>query len=149
MAEQNLFPVFDVPEIIVSGLTEELKYKSSVYFDFERGDFSRNGVHKISSSTGEEAYIQWCIKTVLTERLSCLSYSSDIGTELEDAFKQDDRKAVESAMERTITEALMTNLKTEYVREFEFAWDNDGLHVRFTVKGKGREEQYVGVILQT
>lgn len=147
MANKNLFPVFDVPEIATPAPAEEQKYKPSVYFDYALGDFRRDGANKMVIAEGKEAYMQWCIKTVLTERLDRMSYSSDIGTELDDALKQVDREAVESALERTITEALMVNPKTEYVRGFEFVWDSDGLHCAFTVKGKGWEEKHIGVIL--
>lgn len=149
MADKNLFPVFDVPEIITQAPAEEQKYKPSVYFDYALGDFRRDGANKLVIADGKEAYMQWCIKTVRTERLDRMAYSSDIGTELEDALKQADQQAVESAMERTITEALMVNKRTEYVRNFEFTWDSDGLHCDFTVKGKEWEEQHIGVILQT
>lgn len=149
MADKNLFPVFDVPEIITPAPVEERKYKPSVYFDYVLGDFKRDGANKMVVAEGREAYQQWCIKTVLTERLDRMSYSSDTGTELDDALKQADRQAVESAMERTITEALMVNKRTEYVRSFEFTWDSDGLHCDFEVKGKEWEEQHIGVILQT
>lgn len=149
MADKNLFPVFDVPEIITPAPAEEQKYKPSVYFDYVLGDFRRDGANKMVVAEGREAYQQWCIKTVLTERLDRMSYSSDIGTELDDALKQADRQAVESAMERTITEALMVNKRTEYVRSFEFTWDSDGLHCDFIVKGKEWEDQHIGVILQT
>lgn len=149
MAEKNLFPVFDVPEIQTPTPAEEQKYKPSVYFDYTLGDFKRDGANKIVTAEGKEAWMQWCIKTVLTERLSCLSYSSDIGAELDEALKQSDTDAVNSELERTITEALMVNPKTEYVRGFEFTWDSDGLHCEFTVKGKEWEEQHIGVILQT
>ena len=149
MADKNLFPVFDVPEIITPAPVEEQKYKPSVYFDYVLGDFKRDGANKMVVAEGREAYQQWCIKTVLTERLDRMSYSSDTGTELDDALKQADRQAVESAMERTITEALMVNKRTEYVRNFEFTWDSDGLHCDFEVKGKEWEEQHIGVILQT
>lgn len=149
MADKNLFPVFDVPEIITPAPAEEQKYKPSVYFDYTLGDFKRDGANKLMAAEGKEAYMQWCIKTALTERLDRMAYSSDIGTELEDALKQADQQAVESAMERTITEALMVNKRTEYVRNFEFTWDSDGLHCDFTVKGKEWEEQHIGVILQT
>lgn len=149
MADKNLFPVFDVPEIITPAPVEEQKYKPSVYFDYVLGDFKRDGANKMVVAEGREAYQQWCIKTVLTERLDRMSYSSDIGTELDDALKQADRQAVESAMERTTTEALMVNKRTEYVRSFEFTWDSDGLHCDFEVKGKEWEEQHIGVILQT
>ncbi len=149
MTDKNLFPVFDVPEIITPAPAEEQKYKPSVYFDYALGDFRRDGANKLVTAEGKEAYMQWCVKTVLTERLDRTAYSSDIGTELEDALKQEDHQAVESAMERTITEALMVNKRTEYVRNFEFTWDSDGLHCDFIVKGKEWEEQQIGVILQT
>ena len=115
MANKNLFPVFDVPEIITPAPAEEQKYKPSIYFDYILGDFKRNGANKMIEADGREAYRQWCIKTVLTERLDRMAYSSDIGAELDDALKQADRPAVESAIERTITEALMVNKRTEYV----------------------------------
>ena len=149
MADKNLFPVFDVPEIQTPAPAEEQKYKPSVYFDYAMGDFRLDGANKMVIADGKEAWEQWCIKTVLTERLSCLSYSSDIGTELDDALKQAGIDAVESSLERTITEALMVNPRTEYVRGFEFTWASDGLHCDFTVKGKEWEEQHIGVILQT
>lgn len=149
MATKNLFPVFDVPEIKIPTPAEGQKYKPSVYFDYDLGDFRRDGANKLTIAEGREAYRQWCIKTVLTERMDRMSYGWDIGTELEDALKQADRPAVESAMERTITEALMVNRRTEYVRGFEFTWRTDGLYCHCIVKGKEWEEQHIGVILQT
>ena len=149
MAEKTLFPVFDVPEIPTPTPAEEQKYKPSVHFDYELGDFKRDGANKMVIADGREAWRQWCIKTVQTERLAFLSYSSDTGVELYDAFKQADKEAIESALERTITEALMVNPRTEYVRGFEFSWKSDGLHCEFIVKGKEWEEQLIGVILQT
>ena len=149
MAEKNLFPVFEVPEIKISTSAEEQKYKPSVYFDYELGDFRRDGANKLVVAEGKEAYKQWCIKTVLTERMERLAYSSDIGIELHDALKQADRQAVESALIRTITEALMVNPMTEYVRRFEFTWSSDSLYCEFIVKGKEWEEQSIGVNLQT
>lgn len=149
MAEKTLFPVFDVPEIPTSTPSEGQKCKPSVYFDYTLGDFKRDGANKMVVAEGREAWRQWCIKTVQTERLACLSYSSDTGVELYDALKQADEEAVESALERTITEALMVNPRTEYVRGFEFTWDSDGLHCGFIVKGKEWEEQRINVILKT
>ncbi len=149
MANKNLFPVFDVPEIITPAPAEEQKYKPSIYFDYILGDFKRNGANKMIEADGREAYRQWCIKTVLTERLDRMAYSSDIGAELDDALKQADRPAVESAIERTITEALMVNKRTEYVRGFEFTWKNEDLYCDFIVKGKEWEEQHIGVNFKT
>lgn len=149
MTEKTLFPVFDMPDISTPSPAEEQKYKPSVYFDYEIGDFKRSGANKILEADGREAYRQWCIKTVLTERLDRMSYSSDIGAELDDALKQGDRAAVESALERTITEALMVNKRTEYVRTFDFEWKNGALYCDFVVKGKEWEEQQIGVNFKT
>ena len=41
----------------------------------------------------------------------------------------------ESMVQRTITEALMVNPRTEDVRDFAFSWDGDSMHCTFTVKG--------------
>ncbi len=136
----NLFPVFDVPEVVENDI-EKQKYNPSVYFDFEKGDFVRDGAHRMVAADGRTAYMQWCRKMVGTERFTCLAYGTDIGTEMQDAFNKGGHSAVESAVERTITEALMVNPKTEYVRGFEFAWVNAELSVSFIVKGKEFDEQ--------
>jgi len=149
VSEKKLFPVFDVPEIATPMPSKEQRYKQSLYFDFELGDFRRDGAGKMVVAEGREAWKQWCIKATQTERFAFLSYRNDIGVELYDAFKQADKEAVESALKRTITEALMVNPRTEYVRGFEFTWDSDGLHCEFIVKGKEWEEQRMDVILQT
>lgn len=144
----NLFPVFDVPEVIDSSV-EKQKYNPSVYFDFEKGDFLRDGAHRMVVADGKMAYIQWCRKIVDTERFTCLAYGTDIGTEMYDALNKGDHSAVESAVERTITEALMVNPRTEYVREFEFSWFNADLTVAFVVKGKEYDEQKMRTMVRT
>ncbi len=139
MAEQ-LFPVFDVPDIDIQGQEETRPYKPSVYFDFETGDFRMDSAYRMTVSTGQEAYIQWCRKVVETERDAYMAYSTDIGIEWESALAESDGAAVESALEKTITEALMVNVHTEYVKNFQFSRSADELHIAFTVKGKGWEE---------
>ena len=81
MAEQ-LFPVFDLPEIPDDPEYEE-RYRPSVAFDFEKGDFVRDGSNKMVRADGREAYMQWCWKVVQTEREAFLAYSDEIGTEFE------------------------------------------------------------------
>ena len=137
----TLFPVFDVPEISTPNQSEKRKYKPSVYFDFDTGDFRLDGAHRMTEATGLEAFMQWCQKVVLTERNAFLSYSSDIGIEGEYALSLAQHDAVEAALEQTITEALMVNVHTEYVRHFEFQWDADEIRITFTVKGRPWEEE--------
>lgn len=135
-----LFPVFDVPEIDTTTQDQNRRYKPSVYFDFGAGDFLMDGAHRMTEAEGQEAYMQWCQKVVMTERDACLAYSTDIGIEREYALSLGDHDAVEAALEQTITEALMVNVHTEYVRDFEFAWSSDELRITFTVKGRSWEE---------
>lgn len=82
MADQ-LFPVFDLPEIPDDPEYEE-RYRSSVAFDFDKGDFVRDGSNKMVRADGREAFMQWCWKVIQTEREAFLAYSDDIGTEFED-----------------------------------------------------------------
>ena len=141
----TLFPVFDVPELEIPAQTQNRQYKPSVYFDYDIGDFRQDGAFRMVPASGRDTYIQWCRKVVMTERDVFLAYSTDIGVELESAFALADRAAVESALEKTISEALMVNTHTEYVRGFEFTWSADELRVAFTVKGKDWDEVPVSV----
>ena len=137
---QNLFPTYSVPTIETPTAAQERKYRRSLYFDFDTGDSLQDGAGKIVEADGREAYKQWCMKVAMTERFTRLAYTTDIGTEMIDALAQEDREAVQSAIERTITEALMVNPKTEYVRGFAFTWESDSLFCTCVVKGQDWEE---------
>lgn len=140
MSENYLFPTVEVPELIQESEQYDEKYKPSVAWDLEAGDFVRNGANQLLECDGRDAYRVWCVKVVNTERWTCLAYPDSIGTEMESALKEKTNAAVESAVERTITEALLVNPRTEYVRGFEFAWNGDELFCSFTVKGIDWEE---------
>lgn len=130
----NLYPVFEMPELVEQQQTQpELEYPESYLFDFEKGDFVRDAAGRIVIADGYQAWVQWCVKTVLTERFTCLAYSWNYGVEIEQAIKQPDRALVEMEIERTITEALMADPRTELVRDFSFKWRADELYVSFTI----------------
>ncbi len=144
----TLFPVFDVPAVN-SREEEKQKYYSSLYFDFETGDFRLDGSNNIEKASGQEAYKQWCIKTILTERYTCLAYSSNIGTEMIKAAVLSDFDAQCSDIERQYSEALMANPKTEYVREFEFSQPKpDEIGVEMIIKGKEYDEESVSFLIK-
>lgn len=126
---------FDVPEIKERIQTYDTTYRRSVRWDSGLGDFVRDGTNRLVACDGKEAYRTWCLKTAMTERYCCLAYPDAIGVEMEDALNEPDEKAVQSAIERTITEALMANPRTEYVRDFVFELEADTLHMWCTVKG--------------
>lgn len=136
----TLFPTVSIPSLEKPKETADLRYKKSLAWDLERGDFIRDGAGKIETHSGRDAYMVWCIKTSTTERYTKLAYPNSIGSELEDAKREQSDAAVELALERTLTEALMVNPRTEYVRDFVFVWNGEHLQVTFTVKGRDLEE---------
>ena len=130
----NLYPAFEMPEIVEQQQTEPApRYGSSWFFDFGTGDFAIDGAGKVIQTDGHTAWAQWCVKTVMTERLACLAYSWDYGTEVEKALKKPTRAMIEAEIERTITEALLVDPRTELVRDFAFRWHADELYVSFTI----------------
>lgn len=149
MAEKQLYPVFDVPDISTPAQPEREHYRPSVFFDFTVGDFTRDGANRMVEASGKEAYMQWCMKIIATERDAFLAYSTRIGTEMEYAAAQPDHASVEASVERTIIEALMVNPKTEYVREFEFSWEGTSLYGTFAVKGRDLDEIRLSVAVET
>jgi len=101
----------------------------------------RDGAHRIKECDGKEAFAIWCFKIAQTERYRCLAYPDSIGTEMERAMDNDDEKTVESMVERTITDAIMVNPRAENVRDFQFTWEGDQMHVTFKVKGSNWDEE--------
>lgn len=135
--EKQLFPVFELPEILnESQMAEPEKFRKSHFFDFETGDFAKDGGNRVRETDGHTAWAQWCIKVIQVERYACLAYSSDIGIEAEEIRRQPTRKAAESVLARTVTEALLVHPMTETVRGFTYKWTGDNLKAGFTVYPK-------------
>lgn len=125
----------DVPDFLEENQEYDMQYKRTMKWDVEKGDFMRDSANKVQECSGEEGFMIWCYKTAMTERYSCLAYPDEIGVEMEEALDDDDTDIIESQVERTITEALEVNPKTEWVGDFEFTWDGDTMHCTFQVKG--------------
>lgn len=136
----TLFPVVEVPKFTLNKAQYDVQYKRSVKWDSEKGDFVRDGANHMVECGGDETFFIWCFKAAQTERFRCIAYPDSIGTEMERAMDNDDEKTVESMVQRTITDALMVNPRTEYVKDFDFTWDGDNMHCTFNVKGIGVDE---------
>lgn len=135
--------------MVENKIPKENRTKKSVYFDFEKGDFSLESNGEIKTATPYDAWVQWCLKTVLTQRWAFLAYSTQAGVEIEEAFAQQDRKAQESYMEKTITEALLADpyQRTKRVYDFTFVWKTDGVEVTFWVNGLWYQEKELTAFL--
>jgi hypothetical protein len=149
MPETNLLPTVDVPEFIDSTNNYDTEYRPSLRWDLKKGDFVQAASGRVPYSEGRDAYQVWCVKCVATERLSCLAYADDIGSEMEAAVRLNDRKAIEIAIKRTITEALMVNPRTQKVDGFTFSWEPDSVHVSFYVTGVDNDQFEVETDIDT
>lgn len=128
----NLFPTFDAPSLVEQSSEEPApKYGRSWLFDFSRGDFVLDGSGRVTTTDGHSAWAHWCVKSILTERFARLAYGPGYGIEREHVLRQSGRPAVEAEVERAITEALLSDPRTQAVREFTFAWQGDQLLVSF------------------
>ncbi len=135
MADSNLFPTVEIPSFVDERDSYDTEYRESLTWDLAEGDFKRTAAGRVPYSDGKTAYQIWCIKTVATERGTCLAYADDIGSEMETATMASDRGAVELSIRRTIEEALLVNPRTRSVDGFSFEWDGGSVFVKFTVTG--------------
>lgn len=145
MADE-LFPTFDFPEIEDNDLEEE-KYSPSVYFDYEKGDFILDGTNNMVIADGKEAFIQWCIKTVYTERGKLLAYDDDIGVEFEQLAYAPSREEKEVLIIDSITDALSVHPAFESADDFEFAYLGDECCISFIVKGSPWNEETMSITI--
>ena len=131
----ELYPVFDIPETLPDEIEDNEVYRPTPLFDFEVGDFIRDGANRVIMVDGREAYRQWVLKMLNTPYGACRAYPM-LGLDHEGAMAEIDRSAVEATFERVITECLLQHPMTERIREFEYSWASDELAVNFTVQGK-------------
>lgn len=137
----NLFPVGYEAEVI----TEEdlargtpVGYRNGIAFDYETGDFKRDGKNRILDSDGIESWKSWVINCIQTERYAHLAYSTDFGISTAAAMRAESREEAESILTREITEALLADpyRRTEYVEYIDFAWTApDAVTVSATIHG--------------
>ena len=123
----NLLPEGYEDEIITAeDLTagKPVGYRNGSAFDYETGDYRRDGKNRIMDSDGIEAWKAWCINCMCTERYKHLAYSSDFGIELDKVFAAETREEAESILTRQIIEAIMADdyERCAYVESIEYEW---------------------------
>lgn len=123
----NLFPVGYENELSTAAdllMPQPIGYKPSADFDFEQGDFIRNGAQQIESNSGIDAWEAWCKTCLLTDRYNHTAYTTDFGIEFDAVFKCSTREEAESMLTRQITEALTADPygRTSYVQDISYEW---------------------------
>lgn len=133
----GIYPEINLPTLTIPrSKSARLSEKISPKFDWNFGEFLFEPSGKIKMSSPRESFENWCIKAVLTERLSRIAYTSKYGVELNKIATLNDVELAKSEITRTITEALMVNPRVEYVKNFVFRLVGDRAEVGFEVKGK-------------
>ena len=145
MAGQSLYPVFEIPAAAEEKQSSKHVYGKSWQFNFETGAFVTDGGNRMLEADETTALLQWCIGACITPRGDYLAYSSQYGIDIEEVRNQPTRKAMELALERTITEALLVNPRIDSVRGFSFTWYAEGVYASFTVHPKAGEAQTLGI----
>lgn len=123
----NLLPEGYEQEVVLDeDLVREgpVGYRNGVAFDYERGDFKRDGRNRIMDCNGIESWKSWCINCLATERYKHLAYPTDFGIELDLIFGAESREEAESILTRQITEAILADpyQRTAYIESLEFNW---------------------------
>ncbi|OPY64072.1 MAG: hypothetical protein A4E56_00126 [Pelotomaculum sp. PtaU1.Bin065] len=132
----NLYPeqFITTPTELPETQTSQVKFGRSWRFDFEAGEFVLTTTGKIAESKDEDSWIDWCQKTLLTERYRYLIYSRQYGQEFEDLIRRNlNRAGNESEIKRMVTEALKVDPRTASVDNFKFTWDGDKCFYTCTV----------------
>lgn len=142
MADDNLYPEDYEDETIDEEETtddeEPIGYRPGVAFDWNTGDFPRDGRNMMQEATGVESWQQWCMNCIQTERYKHLAYSDDFGIELDEVFKAETKEEAESILTRQINEALEADPygRTAYIDSIDYEWDTpDAVQVDATVVG--------------
>ena len=138
---QNLFPEGYETEVVAEAdlkSEEPTGYRNGVAFDYQTGDFKRDGMNKLLDSDGIESWKSWCINCIQTERYMHLAYSTDFGIETEAAMRATSQEEAESILTRQITEAIMADpyKRTAYIEDMKFEWTApDTVTVSLAIRG--------------
>ena len=135
----NLFPTANnIMTVPLDNLKQNtpVGYKRSLKFDYDTGDFVRDGQHRLISASGVEAFKQWCENCISTDRYAYSSYSTDFGINLDLIMALPDKAAQEIMLKKERTEAIMADdyKRAKSVDDFSFNWiDTDAVEVECTV----------------
>lgn len=127
----------------------QVKFGRSWRFDYEKGDFVTTPTGKIAACTGVEAWLEWCNKTLRTERYTYVAYSRSYGQQFEELIPRNlSRRANESEIVRLTREALKTDPRTDKVAAFAFQWEGEQCYFQCEVTNvRGQKSTIEGSVV--
>ena len=126
----NLFPTSGEGEADYTDAAagRAVDYGSTVQFDFEKHEFILSPTGKQKQFEGSDAWGEWCVKAMSTERYRYLVYDNQYGEELDTLIgKSRPHEVIESEIKRMTRECLMCDPRTAKVDDFHFRWIRDGI----------------------
>jgi len=142
----NLFPVGYKNEVVVGSIKRNITgYRESISYDDELGDCVIDSKGRIATASGVEAWRQWCLNCIDTDRYKHKLYTSDFGIDYElirQGYDSGGQAMAESIIQKEVTDALMADdyQRTESVSDFSFEWKADSVHFSCTVRGISKAE---------
>lgn len=133
----DLFPTVGTAEAtyIDEAASDTVNYGKTVQFDFEKHEFILSPTGRQKTVTSSDAWGEWCVKTLCSERYKYLIYSDNYGEEIDTLLgKSYPRKVVESEIRRMVKDCLMVDKRTASVDNFQFTWIDDGIMFSCDVK---------------
>lgn len=126
----NLYPTAGVEaaDYTDAAAGRAVSYGSTVQFDFEKHEFMLSPTGKQKSVESSDAWGEWCVKAMSTERYRYLIYDDSYGEELDTLIgKSRPHEVIESEIKRMTRETLMCDPRTVKVDDFQFKWITDGI----------------------
>lgn len=126
----NLFPTVEVAgaEYTDTAAGSAVSYGSTVQFDFEKHEFILSPTGKQKSVESSDAWGEWCIKAMSTERYRYLIYDDRYGEEIDTLLGTSrPHEVIESEIRRMTRDCLLCDPRTAQVDDFQFQWLTDGI----------------------
>lgn len=133
----DLFPTVGTAEAayIDEAASDTVNYGKTVQFDFEKHEFILSPTGRQKTVTSSDAWGEWCVKALCSERYKYLIYSDNYGEEIDTLLgKSYPREVVESEIRRMVKDCLMVDKRTASVDNFQFTWIDDGIMFSCDVK---------------
>ena len=133
----DLFPTVGTAEAtyVDEAASDTVNYGKTVQFDFEKHEFILSPTGRQKTVTSSDAWGEWCVKALCSERYKYLIYSDNYGEEIDTLLgKSYPRKVVESEIRRMVKDCLMVDKRTASVDNFQFTWIDEGIMFSCDVK---------------
>lgn len=133
----DLFPTVGTAEAtyIDEVASDTVNYGKTVQFDFEKHEFILSPTGRQKTVISSDAWGEWCVKALCSERYKYLIYSDNYGEEIDTLLgKSYPCKVVESEIRRMVKDCLMVDKRTASVDNFKFTWIDDGIMFSCDVK---------------